>query len=297
MRASAPGAEKDIARLRRRIAEIEGRFTGLVDGGKVSDSEGLVREIAPLRPRRGAFVPLGIAPLDEALGGGLRQNALHEVRGALPDIGAATGFAAALLSLIPEKRPILWIFEASSGREGGLPYGPGLARFGLDPGRLIVVRVRRPGEALWVLEEGLRCRGLAAAFAEIRGSPRKLDLTASRRLALRASESGVTGLLLRQSGAAEPGAALTRWHVAPRPSAISRDFPAGIGPPAWHLVLERNRSGVTGVFDLEWDHGNRCFVPAILPALPFARPAAPANRPDPQAAPGKIVAHGSRRAA
>jgi protein ImuA len=290
-------AGKDIARLRRRIAEIEGRFPGLDISGKVSDSGGLSQETAPLRPRRGDHLPLGIASLDEAPGGGLRRNALHEIRGALPDIGAATGFASALLSLIPDKRPVLWILEAASAREGGLPYGPGLARFGLDPARLIVVRVRRPGEALWVFEEGLRCRGLAAAFAEIRGNPRKLGLTASRRLALRAGESGVMGLLLRQSGAPEPGAALTRWHVLPQASAAPADFPSGLGPSAWRLSLERNRSGVTGVFDLEWDHGSHRFVPARLPALPFRRPAAPADRPDPAAASRKVVALGMRRRA
>jgi protein ImuA len=288
-------ARKDIARLKRRIAEIEGHFPGLAMGEKVSDSGGLVRETAPFRPRRSGLLPLGIASLDAALGGGARRNALHEIRGSLPEIGAATGFASALLSLIPEKRPILWILEASSAREGGFPYGPGLERFGLDPARLILVRVRRPGEALWTFEEGLRCRGLAAAFAEIRGNPRKLDLTASRRLALRAGESGVMGLLLRQSGAPEPGAALTRWHVLPQPSAPPADFPAGIGHSAWRLSLERNRSGVTGVFDLEWDHGQHRFIPARLPALPFARPALAADRPDPQAAPGPLVAR--RRAA
>jgi protein ImuA len=290
-------AGKDIARLRRRIAEIEGRFPGLDVSEKVSDSGGLSKKTAPFRPRRGSLLPLGIASLDEALGGGLRRNALHEIRGGLPEIGAATGFASALLSLVPDKRPILWILEGASEREGGLPYGPGLVRFGLDPARLIVVRVRRPGEALWAFEEGLRCRGLAAAFAEIRGNPRKLDLTASRRLALRAGENGVMGLLLRQSGAAEPGAALTRWHVLPQPSLPPAGFPAGIGHSAWRLRLERNRSGVTGVFDLEWDHGFQRFAPAGLPALPFARPAAPADRPDPQAAPRQIVAPRARRAA
>lgn len=298
MRGSASVAEQDITRLRRRIAEIEGHFTGIDLDKKVSDSGGLPEEAAPFRPRRGGHLPLGIASIDAALAGGIRRNALHEIRGAAADIGAATGFAAALLSLIPEKRPILWILEASAGREGGLPYAPGLAQFGLDPARLILVRVRRPGEALWVFEEGLRCAGLAAAFAEIRGNPRKLDLTASRRLALRAAESGVMGLFLRQSGSAAPGAALTRWHVTAQPSVPSRDFPAGLGNTAWRLALERNRSGVTGTFDLEWDHGtHRFLLPTRLPALSFARPASPSDRPDTQATPREIVADRSRRAA
>ena len=51
----------------------------------------------------------------------------------------------------------------------------------------------------------------AAVFAEIRGHPRRLDLTASRRLALRARKGGVMGLLLRHAAVSEPGAETTRW--------------------------------------------------------------------------------------
>jgi protein ImuA len=323
MRASAFMAGDRLAGLRRRIAEIEGRPVGLeVDRetgrveasavGKKSDSEGLYEAAArrglapspssPFRPRRsGAVLSLGIAPLDDLLAGGLRKNALHEIRGeTLNDASAATGFAAALLArlTLADSRPILWVMEAAAEREGGMPYGAGLDRFGLDSKRLVIVRVRRPGEALWVFEEGLRCRGLAATIAEIRGHPKKLDLTASRRLALRARESGVMGLLLRQSGAAEPGAALTRWQVSPRPAATIDDFAAGIGRPVWRLALERNRLGATGTFDLEWDHGTSSFA-RPGPAHPLARPSLSPDRPHLSREAGTLVAFPlpSRRAA
>lgn len=186
-------------------------------------------------------------------------------------------------------RPVLWVVEAAAAHEAGFPYGAGLGRFGLPPARLIVVSVTKPGDALWVFEEGLRCRGLSAVLTEIRGHPRQLDLTASRRLALRAREHGVMGLLLRQSDRAEPGAATTRWLVSPRPAAVTDDYPAGIGRPAWRLTLERNRLGATGVFDVEWDHDRRTFAESAstdaaaadpahsLPVapVPFDRPPAP----------------------
>ena len=132
---------------------------------------------------------------------------------------------------------MLWIVEAAAAREAGLPYGVGLDRFGCDSTRLIVVRVRKPGDALWVFEEGLACRGLAAVLTEIRGTPRLLDLTASRRLALRAEAGGVMGLLLRQTGEADPSAALTRWRVAPLPAVDPRRLsrrhrPAGLAADA-----------------------------------------------------------------
>ncbi|MEX2318648.1 MAG: hypothetical protein WD626_02270, partial [Bauldia sp.] len=269
-------------------------------------------------------LPFGIARLDRILGGGLRRAALHEIRsGESRDAAAATGFAVGVLSLLttqqqeartaprvsPEASPrtgsgrtgkyqearsepsratgkILWIVESAAAHEAGFPYAAGLRRFGLSPARLIVVRVSKPGDALWVFEEGLRCRGLAAVVAEIRGSPRPLDLTASRRLALRAGAHGVMGLLLRQTARVEPNAAATRWLVAPRPAAVTDDYPEGIGNPAWRLTLEKNRSGTTGVFDVEWNHERGTFAESApagpTHSLPVAavsadRPPSPAD--------------------
>ncbi len=249
-----------LASLRQRIAEIEERP--------------FAREDSPL------LLPFAIAHLDRMLAGGLRRNALHEICGCAHNATAATGFAAAILARLARRdnRPFLWVAEAAAAREAGLPYGAGLDRFGLDSRRLIIVQVRRPEEALWVFEEGLACRGLAAVLTEVRGKPRLLDLTASRRLALRARDGGVMGLMLRQSNQSQPSAAITRWLVAPRPAMTLDDYPAGIGKPAWHLTLERNRLGTTGVLDVEWDHGRCRFIPVTGPSHSLPVAAIPANR-------------------
>ena len=280
MRASVFMAGERFARLRRRIVEIEGRAEG-GNGGS-------------------AALPFAIPRLDSMLAGGLRRDALHEIRCAESrDTAAMTGFAVAILARLADvdDRPLLWIVESSAASEAGLPYGRGLSRFGLDSRRLIVVRVDKPGDALWTFEEGLSCRGLAAVLTEIRGHARQLDLTASRRLALRAGEHGVMGLLLRQSSSPAPGAAATRWLIAPRPAAVTEDYPAGIGNPAWRLTLERNRRGRTGTFDVEWDHDGRRFLDgrATLPA--HSRPVAPHPLDRPSAPPdgGKIVARPALR--
>ncbi|MCB1498216.1 MAG: hypothetical protein KDK07_00245 [Bauldia sp.] len=303
MRDSVFMAREGFARLARRIAEIEGRPAFAEADTLSADAlpAGPPAHPAPARhllsPRRGgAVLPLGVEALDRRLGGGLRRNALHEIRASeTRDVSAASGFATALLARLSacDDRPILIIVEEEAAREGGRPYGPGIGQFGLDPGRLIVVATRRAQESLWVFEEGLRCTGLTAVLCEIRGRPRALDLTASRRLALRARENGVMGLLLRQAGGAEPGAAATRWRVAPRPAATTDDFTEGIGRPVWQLDLERNRGGPSGRIDLEWDHGTLRFTvaPGDAAAIPVPDAALSRDRPDLASAPRPIMAY------
>jgi protein ImuA len=254
-----------------------------------------LRDFVP--PRRDLpLLPLAIPHLDALLAGGLRRDGLHEIRSNLSrDSGAATGFAAAILARLTmvDAKPVLWIVEAASAEEAGALYGVGLERLGLDPKRLIVVRVRKAIDALWVAEEGLTCRGLAAVLAEIKGAPRLLDLTATRRLALRA-RSGVMGLLLRQSDVVEPSAATTRWLAEPLPATARDGYAAGIGLPAWRLVLERNRRGTTGAIDVEWDHGRRSLAAlaggTAGTAHPVALPAVSVDRPAPPPEAGKVVA-------
>jgi protein ImuA len=259
-------------------------------GGPLSAGNPPARDL--LSPRRGgAVVQIGVPEVDKKLGGGLRRAALHELRGETTrEAATVAGFAAALLSrlMADDQRPVLFVVEEAALSEGGVPYGPGLDRFGLDSRRLVIVIVTKPGEALWVFEEGLRSGGLAAVLCELRGNPKVLDLTASRRLALRARENGVMGLLLRQAGMAEPGAATTRWAVSPHPATVTDDFPEGIGRPVWRLALERNRAGATGDFCLEWDHERRIFAPVAT--LPVAGAPVPADRPHPPRTPGEILA-------
>ncbi|MDP6515674.1 MAG: hypothetical protein QF926_03485 [Alphaproteobacteria bacterium] len=201
-------------------------------------------------------VPFGIGAIDSALPwSGLPRACLHEIEGGGGDAGAATGFAAALLArLIADRGPALWCL----GRVD--LHGPGLAAFGLDAGRLIVVRARTPEQVLWVLEEGLRARRLGAVLGEVGG----IDLTASRRLQLAAQASGTTCLLLyRTRRARAPAtAAQTRWRVGPAPGAPAPGFDA---PDAsrWRVELTRCR-GAAGArhWSIEWSHETHRFAVA-----------------------------------
>ena len=224
----------------------------------------------------------GVDSLDQRLGGGLPLAALHEVRSdETRGSGAATGFAAGLLTRLAaiQPKPILWVEEEMASTEAGLPFGGGLVRFGLDPFRLIMIRARRTEDALWVFEEGLRCSGLAAVLLVLRGASSALNLTASRRLALRSAKNGVMGVMLRQASEAEPGAATTRWRVSPRPAAVMDNFHKGIGRPVWRVELERSRLGPVGQIDLEWDHARKRFGDATE-TVSVAGSAVPFDRPD-----------------
>jgi protein ImuA len=205
-----------------------------------------IRRLESHRPETGdddgpGVFALGMPGIDDALPwGGLPRAALHEILAGSK--GAAFGFCAGLLGrLSDDGGAVLWC-----RRERGL-YGPGLAGFGLSLERLILVRAHSETDVLWVLEEGLRSRSLAAVLGEVDA----IGTTAARRLQLAAESSGVTAFLLRPThGKIEPGPAVTRWRITPAPSAVTVDR-AGVGPVRWRVDLLKCRSGTPGTARLQ----------------------------------------------
>ena len=201
-------------------------------------------------------LPFGLPDLDAALaGGGLARGALHEIAGTGADIqhgAAAAMLAAGILARVEGK--VLWVLEQHDGSAPHL-FAPGLAAAGLHPDRVIYAQAGRH-DALLVMEDGLRHRGLAGVVAELSG---RISLTASRRLQLAAEATGVTALLLRRPGKGEAelvgaNAAITRWRIAAQPSAPpipeAPDVP-GLGRAHWRLDLLRSRGGRTGSWIVE----------------------------------------------
>jgi protein ImuA len=221
------------------------------------------------------------APINRALGGGLVCGVLHELAPAAPmQLGATSGFALAVAARSSgDRRQVLWIATDYAAGEGGGPYGPGLDLFGLAAARLLVLRVSKPVDVLWAMEEALRCRALACVVAEITGEGEAADLTATRRLALAAREGGSArnsglGLLIRHRMTSMPSAAVTRWEIA---AALSQpDAYGGIGRARFDLSLRKNRRGPSGRWIIEWDHHERAFQPAVSVSV---APAA-LDRPD-----------------
>jgi protein ImuA len=245
------------------------------------------------RPRRGRL-RLGIERLDAALGGGLPLASLTEIRASLSrDGGAAAGFVLALaarLAAAGGMSSLVWVSEADLRREAGRLYAPGLVALGLDPARIVEVAARTETEALWAFEAALGCRGVGMAVCELRRT--SLDLTTTRRCALRARDAGVTGFLLRLGDEqAEPSAAELRFRLLSAPAGTIGGFARGVGRMAWRLALEKNRMGPTGSFSVEWKSHERRFVeagaereegdahahPQPVPAAASDRPAYPAS--------------------
>lgn len=261
-------AQAEICRLRRDIARMEGRLAEADRLTLHSDGRPAV-DISP--PYAGAGLPrhrsrkrleLGIAALDAMLGGGLPLATLHEIRaGESRDGGMAAGFVLALVALFAAgggAPRVVWVSEAEVRGETGELHAPGLLSLGLDPGSVVEVAARTEEEALWAFEAALVCRGLSVAICELRQA--SLDLSVTRRCALRARETGVTGFFLRLGSEAEPSAAELRFQLLPVQAGTINRFAAGIGRMAWRLALEKNRAGPTGTFMVEWNAHERSFA-------------------------------------
>jgi protein ImuA len=233
-----------LCALRNRIARIEG-----------------------LRPQEAPIhAPLGVDSLDHLLGGGLARGRLHELFAAeAADGPAAAGFAAMLTRLaLPPTAPLLWLRQEEAERGGGGLSASGLVQVGIDPARLVLLVLPDPVTLLRAAADVVRCTSVGAAVIELWKQPRALDLTASRRLAVAAEESGVTALMLRIDAQALPSAAHTRWQVAAAPStALEANAP---GHPAFAIELLRQRGRPSGGrWRLEWDRERAQFGEAPLP--------------------------------
>ncbi len=239
-------------------------------GGSAKKLAGLREELRRIErsgwsERAGKTIALGLPEIDGLLSDqtspGLRTGCLHEFAGE-----GAEAFAAILSGRL--KGPVLWCADALAGSE---LYPPGLAAFGLDYRRLIVVRCRKPREVLAAMEDGLRCRVLAAVVGELSAA---MDLTASRRLQLAAESSGVTGFLVQSAWrdqiskspsagrqkttgteryglemqAKAPSAAFSRWSAD-----AARNKDSAASSMTWRLSLHRCRNGGSGAWTVKWD--------------------------------------------
>jgi protein ImuA len=198
-----------------------------------------------------AALPFGDARIDARLpGGGLALSHWHEFAGEgleLETAASGAAFIARLAAPLAERGEMVWILRRDD------LCAPGLVGLGFPADRLIQVCARDEAEALGVMEDALRAKGVAAACVEAD----EVDLTAGRRLQLACEQGGATGFLLRRRPFGGGGkrtsagsAAATRWSIAPAPSEAKVGAP-GLGAPRWRVKLERCRGGRPGAWIVE----------------------------------------------
>ncbi|MBB2200482.1 ImuA family protein [Gluconacetobacter tumulisoli] len=210
---------------------------------------------------------LAVPEIDRHLRGGLSRGAVHEVIGQGGDMALAVLPARFVAHVLGKGGgPVVWIgtglFDV---------HADGLARAGVDPGRLLCVAAGRE-DVLAVCEDSVRARGVAAVVAELEGA---LSLTASRRLQLAAEGSGATCFLIRRSRRPDdrtlfqPTASATRWRIAALPSVgaiAGSPGVRGVGAARWSVDLLRCRGGRPGSWIVEAGDAPDRLVMAAVPA-------------------------------
>ena len=184
-----------------------------------------------------------------------------------------------------DQRPWLWVQDKAARRLGGRPYRAGLPQSLRH--RLLHVAAESPEDALFALEEGLRCRDLAFVVGEIAGNPRALGFTASRRLSLAAERHGVPLWLVRLGARRDLGSARMRWEARAAPSPPPRWNAHAPGPSRWHADLFRAHTFQPGCWTLGTletlvDDRTTLFAEAATPeTAPAPATATATDRPTP----------------
>jgi protein ImuA len=265
-------------------------MNGRIDLAQLKQRIACISAVRPEAHASGRGLSTGLPPVDRYLStASAPLGAVHEIAGQGDDEeqgAAGAGFLALTLKASAPTGWIAWITQ-----ENDL-YAPGLAAFGLDLRRLILVSARRDAEVCWALEEALRSRSLVAAVAEVG----ILSLNATRRLQLAAEQAGIPCFLLRrwrtkelaQQQRAQPIAAVTRWRISPQPQPRGFDQATvpELGPAHWRLDLWRCRNAAAASWIMEFDHAAQQRVtafPVPVAAALADRSISPARATEPEA--------------
>lgn len=188
--------------------------------------------------------------------------ALHEfISTQTESIAATKGFMSVILaSLMRNNSPSIWISNAKN------IFPPALKGYGITPDKIIFIQLQKEKDILWVMEEALKCEGLAAVIAEMK----ELSFTDSRRLQLAVEKSQVTGFILRQNPRSiNTTACVTRWKITSLPGELQEGMP-GVGFPQWQVELLKVRNGKPGSWQVAFiaGHLQHLAIPATT-VIPF----------------------------
>ena len=203
-------------------------------------------------PMAGNADTFGLGQIETAFPNGVfPTGTIHEMLCPEAEQTAATaGFIGGLLAVLMKKGgACLWI--STSGKL----FPTSLMTFNVEPDRVIFVNLQKEKDVLWVMEEALKCEGLAAVVAELQD----ISFAQSQRLQLAVESSKVTGFLLRNdTRKVGTTTCVARWQISHLPSEPEDGLP-GVGFPRWQVELLKVRNGNPGSWQLEWRDSS--FVP------------------------------------
>ncbi len=205
----------------------------------------LRKEVAAIERPKQHSIPkstIGAGKLEDVFQDGkFPTSSIHEFISYSNEAAASTnGFIAAIASKIIQGA-CLWI----TTRHAVFPRT--LHAFGIDPARVIFIETASIKEALWAMEEGLRCKALTAVIGEIPD----ITFNQSRRLQLAVEDSCATGFLHRVSPKSENiVACLTKWRITPL-ATYHEDMP-GVSFPRWKVDLVKVRNSKPSMWQIEW---------------------------------------------
>ncbi len=162
----------------------------------------------------------GAPALDALLpAGGLRRGTLVEYLAAGSGNGAGTLALSAAREACQEGRALVVVERRSGirGQESGVSerqvsrfYPVAAAGWGIDLAAVLVLRPASAGDAVWALDQALRCRGVGAVWAACD----RLDVRDFRRLQLAAECGGTVGLFIRPARLrGQPTWADVQWEI------------------------------------------------------------------------------------
>jgi protein ImuA len=208
----------------------------------------ILRQEGYRQPLAGTSETVGLGPVEAAFPHGIFPlGTIHElVCGNTEQATACAGFVSGLLSsLMKNGGACLWVSVS------GNLFPCAFKAFGIEPDRIIFVHLTKDKDALWVMDEALKCEGITAVVGELN----ELNFKQSRRLQLAVEQSRITGFILRNRLAnLGSTACAARWEIKSLPSETVDDLP-GLGFPRWEVELSRVRNGKPGKWIIEWSEG------------------------------------------